>query len=147
MGHDAECFPAIFTQGTEESGVERHRFLYTACHLDQRCRETSGDFGVIQATATCATTLLAGIPFTSSGQPVNIENGQQSYSINQPVHIDASKPFTSTRVNGLVVQLVHIENCTLSARKNAPSAGEKGKKKALISQDFFVWWSVLDSNQ
>ena len=47
-----------------------------------------------------------------------------SHRRQQPVHIDASNPFTSTRVNEMLVQLVHIENCTLSARKNAPSPGQ-----------------------
>ena len=48
------------------------------------------------------------------------------------------KSFTSTRVNGLVVQLVHIENCTLSARENAPSAGERRKKSLDFSRLFRV---------
>jgi hypothetical protein len=60
---------------------------------------------------------LSGIPFTSSGQPVNIENGQESYSNNQPVHIENSNLFTSTpgcrshrvEVNGLIDQPVNIE--------------------------------------
>ena len=61
--------------------------------------------------------------------PWGIEQGTRSHRNWQAVHIDAGHSFTSTRVNGLLVQLVHIENCTLSARKNAPSPGEKGKKK------------------
>ena len=71
-------------------------------------------------------------------QTVHIEQGTRSHRNRQAVHIDAGHSFTSTRVNGLLVQLVHIENCTLSARKNAPSqGGENKKEKALISQDFF----------
>jgi len=60
---------------------------------------------------------LTGIPFTSSGQPVNIENGQERYSNNQPVHIETSNLFTSTpgyrshrvEVNGMSDQAVNIE--------------------------------------
>ena len=62
-------------------------------------------------------------------QTVHIEQSTRSHRNRQAVHIDAGHSFTSTRVNGLVVQLVHIENCTLSARKNAPSPGGEGKKK------------------
>ena len=64
----------------------------------------------------------AGYPFTS-------KPASRSHRNWQAVHIDAGHSFTSTRVNGLLVQLVHIENCTLSARKNAPSQGGEGKKK------------------
>jgi len=53
----------------------------------------------------------------------------RSVSFSQAVHIDASNPFISTPVNGLVVHLVHIENYTLSAGENAPSSGERTKKK------------------
>ena len=42
-------------------------------------------------------------------------------------------------MNGLVVQLVHIENCTLLARKNAPSPGEKGKKKKALDLQGLSW--------
>ena len=55
--------------------------------------------------------------FTSSGQPVNIESGYESYPNNQPVHIETSKLFTSTpgyrshrvEVNGMSDQAVNIE--------------------------------------
>ena len=74
----------------------------------------------------------------NSDVQVNEPLASRSHRNWQAVHIDAGHSFTSTRVNGLVVQLVNIENCTLSARKNAPSQGGRGQKeKALISQDFF----------
>ena len=66
-----------------------------------------------------------------AGHPFTSKPASRSHRNRQAVHIDAGHSFTSTCVNGLVVQLVHIENCTLSARKNAPSQGEKGKKKSL----------------
>lgn len=56
----------------------------------------------------------------------------------QAVHIDAGHSFTSTRVNGLLVQLVHIENCTLPARENAPSPGGEGKRKSLDFSRLFL---------
>ena len=46
----------------------------------------------------------SGIPFTQSGQAVNIENGQERYSNAQPVHIETSNPYTSTRAT------VHIDS-------------------------------------
>ena len=73
----------------------------------------------------------AGYPFTS-------KPASRSHRNWQAVHIDAGHSFTSTRVNGLLVQLVHIENCTLSARENAPSAGERRKKSLDFSRLFRV---------
>ncbi len=52
----------------------------------------------------------SGIPFTQSGQAVNIENGQERYSNAQPVYIDAGLLFTSTRMNGMGDQSINREN-------------------------------------
>ncbi len=64
-----------------------------------------------------------------SGKPFTSKPASRSHRNWQAVHIDAGHSFTSTRMNGLVVHLVHIENCTLSPGENAPSPGERVKKK------------------
>ena len=65
-------------------------------------------------------------------QIVHIEQGTRSHRNWQAVHIDAGLPFTSTRVNVLVVHFVHIKNCTLvGAEKRTLSGGERAKRKSL----------------
>ena len=78
--------------------------------LFQRCRIA------IQNSGFKATLISILIGSVSVQQTVHIEQGTRSHRNQQAVHIDARHSFTSTRVNGMVVQLVHIEKYTLSAR-------------------------------
>ena len=65
-------------------------------------------------------------PITQSRQPVNIENRQKSYPSNQPVHIETSNSFTSTRgyrsqrldVNGVPVNKVPLEDASAPPQKS-----------------------------